>query len=114
VAHQRIALHALFLQPKGKIVTDAFIFQPRVYSQGKAEYAKEELWIDLPREAKATLKQHLHRHMWKKKVELHDVEAGDDEYKPTIYSGYVTTPPSRTQKSPSTRACAAAPSNSKR
>jgi folate-binding Fe-S cluster repair protein YgfZ len=28
---ERIALFTLFLQPKGKVLTDAFIFRPRVY-----------------------------------------------------------------------------------
>lgn len=46
---QRVALYTLFLQPKGKVVTDAFVFRPRQYIGGKTQYSKEELWIDVPR-----------------------------------------------------------------
>ena len=39
---QRIAFYTLFLQNKGKIITDAFVFQPRIYnSEGKGEYVKD-------------------------------------------------------------------------
>ena len=27
--------------------------------------------------------------MWKKKVEMHDVEEGEEKHKPAIFSGYV-------------------------
>ena len=46
---QRISLYTLFLQAKGKVITDGFIFQPRMYSEGKAIYADDELWIDVPK-----------------------------------------------------------------
>ena len=40
-SYQKIALFTLFLQPKGKVLTDAFIFIPRVYKNGKPKYAEE-------------------------------------------------------------------------
>ena len=40
-SYQRIALFTLFLQPKGKVLTDAFVFKPRIYKNGKAKYAEE-------------------------------------------------------------------------
>jgi folate-binding Fe-S cluster repair protein YgfZ len=37
----KIALYTVFLQPKGKVITDAFIFKPRMYKKGKAEYPSD-------------------------------------------------------------------------
>ncbi len=39
--YQRAALYTLFLSPKAKIISDAFLFTPRMITKGKAEYAKE-------------------------------------------------------------------------
>lgn len=39
--YQKIALFTLFLQPKGKVLTDAFVFKPRIYKNGKAKYDEE-------------------------------------------------------------------------
>jgi hypothetical protein len=27
--------------------------------------------------------------MWRKRVEMHDVDEGEEDYKPSVYSGYV-------------------------
>jgi len=40
------------LQPKGKVITDAFVFKPRIFKDGKLEYSKDELWIDVDHSAK--------------------------------------------------------------
>ena len=81
------------MQPKGKVITDAFVFKPRIYRNGKAKYASNQLWIDVNKSAKNLLKEHLKRHMWKKQVELVDVEkeaeGKQEAHIPTIYSGYV-------------------------
>lgn len=69
----KIALYTLFLQQKGKIITDAFVFKPRLYEQGKPLYPSQQFWIDVPKEAKTTLKQHLKKHMWRKQADLYDV-----------------------------------------
>lgn len=88
-----MALYTVFLQPKGKVITDAFVFKPRIYRNGKAEYASDQLWIDVSKSTKCLLKEHLKRHMWKKQVELVDVEkeaeGKEEAHVPTIYSGYV-------------------------
>jgi folate-binding Fe-S cluster repair protein YgfZ len=34
----RVSLFTLFMHPKGKIITDAFIFKPRIYRQGRPIY----------------------------------------------------------------------------
>ncbi len=54
--YQRVALYTLFLSPKAKIISDAFISTPRMFMNGKAEYAKEEYWIDIDRSAKFSIK----------------------------------------------------------
>ena len=88
----RVALFTLFLQPKGKILTDAFIIKPRSYKDGRPIYLQNEFWIDIDREAKAALKQHLHKHLWRKQASVIDIENEREEggHIPTIYSGYVT------------------------
>ena len=87
---KKIALYTLFLQQKGKIITDAFVFKPRLYHQGKPEYPADQYWIDVPKEAKKDLKQHIKKHLWRKQAEIYDVEEeGDDDYKPKVYSGFV-------------------------
>lgn len=46
----KIALYTLFLNPKGKIITDAFIVKPKMYvSANKPIYMKDQLWIDVDR-----------------------------------------------------------------
>lgn len=72
-SYQRIALFTLFLQPKGKVLTDAFVFKPRIYKNGKAKYAEEELWLDIDKSAKSALKQHLKRHLWRKNATVIDI-----------------------------------------
>lgn len=59
--------------------------------KGKAEYAKEEFWIDVDRTAKFSIKEHLGRHLWRKNAQLIDVEAEAEpgEHTPGIYSGMV-------------------------
>jgi folate-binding Fe-S cluster repair protein YgfZ len=66
-------MYTLFLHPKGKVLSDAFVFQPRIYKQGKPKYADEELWLDIDRSVKSVLKQHLRKHLWRKKANLIDV-----------------------------------------
>lgn len=87
----RVALFTLFLQPKGKILTDAFIIKPRSYKEGRPIYMQNEFWIDIDCEAKAALKQHLQKHLWRKQASVIDIEneREEGEHIPTIYSGYV-------------------------
>ena len=96
---ERVALYTLFLQSKGKIITDAFVVRPRMYTKEGGEWAEEQLWLDIPREAKGTLKEHLRRHSWKKKVQVVDTDAEMEVqgFKPLVYSGSVNVPSSRTR-----------------
>lgn len=47
------------------------------------------MWIDVHSSLKRELFFHLKKYMWKKNVELIDVEQEDDQSKPVVYAGYV-------------------------
>lgn len=34
VLRERISIYTLFLNPKGKLITDAFIYRPKVFENG--------------------------------------------------------------------------------
>lgn len=90
-------MHTLFLTPAGKIISDAFIIKPKIYRNGKVKYPNDELWIDVPAEAKNILKAHIQKYTWKKKVLLIDSEYSDDDQpKLSVYSSWVKDVVSRT------------------
>lgn len=35
---ERVSLYTLFLSPKGKLITDAYIYKPKVYVNGKKQF----------------------------------------------------------------------------
>lgn len=38
VIYDRISLYTLFLSPKGKLISDAFIYKPKVFLNGKKQF----------------------------------------------------------------------------
>lgn len=46
---EKIAIYTLFLSPKGKVVSDAFIIRPQIFEKGVKKFADDELWIDVSR-----------------------------------------------------------------
>jgi hypothetical protein len=38
VISDRISLYTLFLSPKGKLISDAFIYKPKVFLNGKKQF----------------------------------------------------------------------------
>lgn len=47
------------------------------------------MWIDVHSSLKKDLWFHLKKYLWKKQVELIDVDIENDSHKPTVYAGYV-------------------------
>lgn len=70
----KLAMYTLFLNPKGKIITDAFIFRPKQYEHNKKVIAEDQFWIDVDKSIKDTLLAHLKKYTWKKDVDLIDVD----------------------------------------
>lgn len=47
------------------------------------------MWIDVHSSTKKELFFHLKKYMWKKQVELVDIDNEPDDHKPSVYAGYV-------------------------
>jgi hypothetical protein len=47
------------------------------------------LWIDVDSSLKKDLFFHLKKYLWKKQVELVDVEKEEDSHKPSVFVGFV-------------------------
>ena len=82
-----MSLYSLFLNPKGKIISDALIIRPIVYEKNVKKLAENELWIDVAAENNTKLFEHLNRYTWKKKVMLSNMKFEQDA--PSLYAGFV-------------------------
>lgn len=58
--------------------------------KGKKQFREDELWIDVDSSMKRELFFHLKKYMWKKQVDLIDIDAEQDPHKPSIYAGFVS------------------------
>ena len=82
----KIALYTLFLNPKGKIVSDAFIIRPRIFEKGKVIAKKDELWVEVDSDNASMMTEHLKKYTWKKKVAI--MNLGNESEKPKLFAGY--------------------------
>ena len=63
----QISISSLFLEPKGRIVTDFQLLKPQQYKNGKIEnFADEELWLKVPKQASMYLEKQLKTYSFKK------------------------------------------------
>ena len=79
-------MYTLFLNTKGKIISDALIIKPRVFKDGKVVVKKDEVWIEVASENASMMTEHLKKYTWKKKVSLANLVY--EESKPKIFAGY--------------------------
>lgn len=61
-------MYTMFLNPKGRIITDAFIIRPQSFKNNIKTPPNDELWIDVSKETSTSLFEHLKKYTWKKNV----------------------------------------------
>ena len=75
------SIYSMFLNPKGRIITDAIITRPIVYKENgfaSVERVENEFFIDIPLEAKEVFLKHVGRYTWKKKVSFEELDVGEE------------------------------------
>lgn len=79
-------MYSGFLNPKGRLISDAMIVQPMKANQnGDIVTALDEYWLDVSDVTVNKLRNHIERLMWKKSVELSQL----DKKHITVYAFYV-------------------------
>ena len=70
---KRVIQHTLFLNNKGRIISDVFIVKPMVYEDGKIVQDKKNMWIESYVDHTDDISSHIHKYSFRKDVIINDV-----------------------------------------
>ncbi|CAD8050681.1 unnamed protein product [Paramecium primaurelia] len=64
----------LFLNTNGRIISEAILHRPQIQQNGQWQYCNDEIWIDIDKDLKSTLVNHIKKFLIRKKVSITDYE----------------------------------------
>jgi folate-binding Fe-S cluster repair protein YgfZ len=70
--------HTLFLNTKGRIITDSFLIKPLYLSGSKLVTCPGELWLEAYNEHSEELTEHIKRHAFRKQIKIDDISENID------------------------------------
>lgn len=70
---EQIGQHTLFLNSKGKIITDAMLIKPQVLTGGELHSVTGQLWLESHAEHTPELLNHLKQYSFRKEVQIEDI-----------------------------------------
>ena len=65
--------HTLFLNTKGRIITDAFLIKPLYLASSRLATAPGELWLEAYNEHSQELTDHIKKHAFRKQINIEDI-----------------------------------------
>lgn len=80
-------MYTLFLSPKGKVITDAFLIRPQVFENNVAKSKDDQIWIDVDADMQIQLVEHMKKYTWKKRVDIVNLSYAEDDA-PEIHAGF--------------------------
>ena len=69
----KVLQHTLFLNSKGKIITDAVLVKPLTAVKGEVKGRENEVWIEAHETLADELQAHLKRHAFRKHLSVEDI-----------------------------------------
>jgi len=71
--NQRVSMSTFFLDSNGRIICEAMLNKPQIYSQGKRVSKQNELWLDCDKELIQDLVYHIQGFTSRKHIDLGDI-----------------------------------------